>query len=1088
MPSRTPSATLMIGQFVEHARMPGIGRVAERAGDLVRVDAFESVASPVAASWWVLAEECQPVRLLEQTRVYWHDPDTGRWLAGRVIGGGPDLYFVRIRNRDRDFQVPQEELRVRWDRRIQSPVEVLAAGAHESPHFRDARLPMLGSLVAQRAACASLPALLSAGVEIYTHQVQAAMTVLSDPVQRYLLADEVGLGKTIEAGLVIRQHLLDRPASRILIVAPDVLRRQWQAELKTKFYIDDFPAATVRITSHETPDRWPDYHGFDLVIVDEAHRLCRTDDPNQSPYRDLTLLAHSTPRLLLLSATPTTARPETHLALLHLLDPTLYRWQDRAQFTARFQDRRTLARAVHSLDADFEPLIPSAIDEIAALIPEDTAFRRLADDVTGLLTAHGDLQDEALRPVLRVRVDGLRAHISETYRLHRRVIRHRRHNVLAASADSEALPFEVTGRRRPEPIAMPAGRAMRACDVLLGWQQQVSHWLLDQGAEQHADAYGQVLAVLSSRVDDLTQDLHDALRWRVHRDEAAATRAGLTADERHLLASPAVLAADELALDKLADDRGETEFDPRPLARAAAQHCRTVVFCGAGSLAGRLADCFNDRKGLNIHEHSHRRSAEDNAAAVDQWRADGGVLVADDSAEDGVNLQDADAVIHVRLPWSPNRCEQRLGRIDRFAGVFGAARQPAPQLVVQVGVDDQDFTTAWSALLTHCLRIFDDSVSALQEALDGIAGSVWEAALRDGPAAMLRTATSVTETLTRERRDIDGMDMLEAVHQAALGRSVAESTNALEVEWRQHERAMRGYAGDNPGGLRFRCRTRVDVQHALRFERGPLLVSPRLLSLAGHAVPTAAMEGTFNRNTALRHPELRLLRLGNPFVDVLARVVTVDDRGQATAYWRRGYHGVAPQPYFGLDFLVEADIDPALETVADRADAQRALRRQADAIFPPFLQRVWLTAGSEVAIVDRQLLAWLDARYSPERGDVNLSDARVNALWEWFGGPDAFAAAARQAEQHGRIELIRSADLLARGQQARAEAERALAIRQAQAQARQRAGRLLSDTESYLDDVNVTSALVSGLGRPRLRLMAITCLVGGPLPLEPPSV
>ena len=87
------------------------------------------------------------------------------------------------------------------------------------------------SLIAQRAACGSAFTLLSSGVEIFRHQVHAAMTVISDPVQRYLLADEVGLGKTIEAGFVIRQVLLDEPMSRIVVIAPDALRRQWQDEL-----------------------------------------------------------------------------------------------------------------------------------------------------------------------------------------------------------------------------------------------------------------------------------------------------------------------------------------------------------------------------------------------------------------------------------------------------------------------------------------------------------------------------------------------------------------------------------------------------------------------------------------------------------------------------------------------------------------------------------------------------------------------------------------------------------------------------------------------------------------------------------------
>ena len=232
---------LQVGSLVEHPQVPGIGRVGAVDGAKVRIDCFESVAAPVVDSRWVAATECRPVKLHVQTRVYWQDSDTGNWRAGRIVGEEVPRYFVRLPNSDEDFLVPEDQLRVRWDRPVSNPVDVLVAGANETAYFRDARLPMLQSLVAQRAASGGASALLSSAVEIFPHQVHAALTVLSDPVQRYLLADEVGLGKTIEAGFVIRQVLLDEPRSRVVVITPDILRRQWQTELREKFFVDDFP-------------------------------------------------------------------------------------------------------------------------------------------------------------------------------------------------------------------------------------------------------------------------------------------------------------------------------------------------------------------------------------------------------------------------------------------------------------------------------------------------------------------------------------------------------------------------------------------------------------------------------------------------------------------------------------------------------------------------------------------------------------------------------------------------------------------------------------------------------------------------------
>ena len=351
-------SSLVVGNLVVHPEVPGLARVGEVRADKVRLDCFESVTTPVAKQVWARSEQCRHVRLALQTRVFWQDPDTGTWHAGRVVGGEPPVYFIRFPNSREDRILPESALRVRWDRPASDPLAVLISGGNESPFFRDARLPMLSSLVRQRAACGNIPALLSSAAEFYPHQVQAALTILNDPVQRYLLADEVGLGKTIEAGYVIRQVLLDDRTARVAIVVPDVLRRQWRSELVDRFFIDDFPSATIKIAAHESPEAWSKYSEFDLLVVDEAQQLVRTRDPDQSPYRELRAVAHAVPRLLLLSATPVMRHEWSNLALLHLLDPDLYRWEEIDHFRGRLHLRKRLANAVFSLTDDYEYLLP----------------------------------------------------------------------------------------------------------------------------------------------------------------------------------------------------------------------------------------------------------------------------------------------------------------------------------------------------------------------------------------------------------------------------------------------------------------------------------------------------------------------------------------------------------------------------------------------------------------------------------------------------------------------------------------------------------------------------------------------------------
>src|SRR5665213_2383100 len=297
----------LLGQFVVHPKAPGIARIADITGDQARIDLFESAAQVVAESLWVPLSEVRRVRIGTQTRVFFQD-GWKRWRAGRVIGGGPDVYYVRLPNADFDTEVSEDRLRVRWDRPPRDPLQVLLTGANETPRYRDVREPVRRLLLAERAATGSATGIMSSGVRLHAHQISAALRIIRDPVQRYLLADEVGMGKTIQAGFVMRQLLLDAPGRRIGVIVPDALTAQWRAELLDKFYLDDFPVAggalPFEILAHSEIDRWGELVGVELLVIDEAHLVARTNDPEDSPYRELARLAHATPRLLMLSATP----------------------------------------------------------------------------------------------------------------------------------------------------------------------------------------------------------------------------------------------------------------------------------------------------------------------------------------------------------------------------------------------------------------------------------------------------------------------------------------------------------------------------------------------------------------------------------------------------------------------------------------------------------------------------------------------------------------------------------------------------------------------------------------------------------------
>ena len=1069
-----------VGQLVVHPKSPGIARIAEIADDRARLDLFESAAQPVGDSLWAPLTEVRRCRLGRQTRVFWRERATGSWRAGRVVGGGPDEYFVRPPNSETDVRLDESDLRVRWDRPLADPLQVLLTGAQESPLYRDARLPMIRSLVAQRAACASMPAISSSRVQLYAHQIETAVQILSDPVQRYMLADEVGLGKTIEAGFVIRQRLLDDPSSRILVVAPDPLRRQWRDEMLTKFFIDDCPQAEFKISSHDRPQRWGQYHGFDLVVVDEAHRLAGIG-PYEQPYGALRALCHAVPRVLLLSATPVLQRETTQLGLLHLLDPDLYRWEDLDLFRQRLVVRRELARAVYAIDPDLTFLLADTLRQIRSLLPTDDQLDLLSASVLQHLDASGDLLATATPNSLAQAVDAVRAHVGETYRLSRRVIRHRRATVLDAALDDEGLlpPFEVTGRQRPGRLSLSSTEDHAAVRALELWQSTVRNAVLDAGRDP--TGYGRVLAVLAARTGGPVDDLRAALQWRLSGRESDALLAYLSDDDRSALTAVPVQPGESAILDMLCaiEDRDALHQTVKAVATIATG-ARSVLFVGPGSFATQIATALVDSNVAGaVHTHTADAGTDASDSAVNAWNRHGGILVCDHTADDGRNLQRADLVVHLRLPSNPNVLEQRLGRVDRYG-----TRAPARQKIL--GDEDPTLLTAWRDLLLDGYETFTTSISALQDAIARDLDAVWDAAFDGGIDGLVAIRPVVTANLGTELRALRELDVLESSFHVSRGvRNLALDISRQEGATSDaRDPFIRLIAGDD--GFRLSVRHsdsgRVDIVPAA----GEPLMSERLLAPL-RAVPDQSRSGYVDRWLALREGG-RLFRVGNPLVDAVGRIVDMDDRGRASAQWRVDPAWDAdPLAYFGFVYLVEADIQSAAIASANQErdihseqwdrHGQVALRRRVDRALAPFTQTVWIASDTETAVENSRLTSWLESPYRRTATDVNLSVDRIRAVHDLFRGESGFITGAISAESAARRELARIADMSALINSAVATVRSEQAILAAQAAARRSAGRLVHEADSGSQEVAVVDELVRGLESPLVRLLAVTCVV-----------
>ena len=215
------------------------------------------------------------------------------------------------------------------------------------------------------------------------HQLHIAREVADRIAPRVLLADEVGLGKTIEAGLVIHRQLLSGRASRVLILVPENLQHQWLVEMRRRFNLEvalfdrerfaesdasnpfeDSQLALVALEWIRADERAQDAlcaAGWDLLVVDEAHHLVWHPEQASREYQLVETLAQIIPGVLLLTATPEQLGLDSHFARLRLLDPD--RFHDLEAFRRESSQYRPVAEAVQEL-IDHGRLSPAAREAI----------------------------------------------------------------------------------------------------------------------------------------------------------------------------------------------------------------------------------------------------------------------------------------------------------------------------------------------------------------------------------------------------------------------------------------------------------------------------------------------------------------------------------------------------------------------------------------------------------------------------------------------------------------------------------------------------------------------------------------------------
>lgn len=1034
--------------FVELPGRKGLGKLDSVVDRRCAITVFHSILRIETINLGL--DEISRGYLSRQTRVYVRHQN--RFRVGRVTDylkheNGLLDYEVRFPNGNRR-DVTELDLFVRpWDA-PEDPAEVLAAGGAESQYLHDRRQAAMGPLLALRSAAQGLTSLISAGVDFVPHQIAAVRRVLTDPVQRYLLADEVGLGKTIEAGLIIRQHVIDNPDTQVLIAAPPHIQVQWRAELEDKLHLNQF-GEVFECCSHADlvrVSRLPD-----ILVVDEAHHLVGVKEgPLASAAKKLTQLARDTPVLLLLSATPALGDEARFLALLNLLDPVAHPLEDLASFRTKLEKRREMGRMLLGLDPEGPAIVlRQRCAVLEQLFPDDRFIRDLAPR---LAAATREAPDKVLELCTI-----LKEHIADSYRIHQRLIRSRR-------ADAKGWEF------------MPRG-------PFVDGQPTLSHVRIETDPDQEIEP-------LVATVEDWRFNAVEAAGGDADLLNCAATRyaelltatgigpAGLMA---WLDAAPFIFDGEQdiqQSLRTIAErwhnkDRISTMVEStKRLIKALkgdVPHPKIVIFASAEATSSAFREAFevedDETDAFLIGSADQKKNAEALLAFREPHQC--AILIADRSGEEGLNLSFADAIVHLDLPLSSARIEQRIGRLDRF----GRRQALIRHRILLPSDDDTSPWAAWLDFLANGLQIFNRSTSDVQFLLDTIEGEAFRTLLEAGPAGLNSIVASVRARIEDERRSQDEQYALDRI--ALAEEPVDGFVQALEEAEEDEQTLERGVDNWLIDALQFQKRP------VARPEADPFT----LKATSNTLVPLSPwfaefkVDGeqamTWKRRIATKRSDVIFLRPGTPFVDIAERFTRWDDRGTAFVTWRstpewRGDLWIG----FRLCFVVEPNLEVSDLLTPTRAEL--AASRRSQRYFAPRSHVLHVDVNGD-AVTDEALLKILERPYRKERDegqgrDLNLA-SRPEILADVID-PSSFQQVCRKVRDEIRDRFASEPELRARIAVAERLAQRDIDRRRNRLERRESAGDEMART-----DIELIESILPSISQPSIRLDAMGCFI-----------
>ena len=518
--------------------------------------------------------------------------------------------------------------------------------------------------------------LVDAQVDLNPHQVEAALFAFRSPLSKgAILADEVGLGKTIEAGLVISQKWAERKR-KILIITPANLRKQWSQELQDKFFLtsiileaksfndcikkgnlNPFDQPEIIICSYQfarTKEVYLKLISWHLAVIDEAHRLRNVYKAGNKIARSIKASLEEAPKILL-TATPLQNSLLELYGLVSIIDD--YSFGDLKSFKSQYS-RVTSTADAESFTELKERLKPVCKRTLRRQVLE---YIRYTNRIALVEEFYPTEEEQRLYDLASnyLQAENLYALPAGQRKLMTLILR----RLLASSTFAISSTLEGLGKKLENIISQ--NTSVDAEEIIAEnfetFDELKDEWSEDDEGEKEEDSYTpDDIENIKTEIKALKE--FETLAKSIHRNSKGEKL--FTALENGFK-EMGRLNAPRKAI--IFTESTRTQIYLRNILEAKGFADKVVLFNGSNTdPKSREIYAAWAAKYKDTDKATGSRSADMRAALVDYFRDEATIMIATEAAAEGINLQFCSLIINYDMPWNPQRIEQRIGRCHRY--------------------------------------------------------------------------------------------------------------------------------------------------------------------------------------------------------------------------------------------------------------------------------------------------------------------------------------------------------------------------------------------------------------------------------------